>query len=235
MSQESQEAPQVQANSYVLLDYTIRVKDTGELVDTTEESEAKKSEAFDSSRVYEPRLVIVGKGSVLKAIEDEIIGLKESETKVFEISPEKAFGQRDPSKVKTIPLRKLRDLDTPLRVGSIINIDGREGVVRSLGSGRAQIDFNPYLAGKTLVCQVKVRAIIMDDMEKIRQVIHSRIPDAPLDKFEVELTPPHVRIKIPSEAYLLPTLQVAKRSIAKEIKQAINGVEKVVFVEEYAE
>jgi len=235
MSEEGQETPTVQANSYILLDYTVRIKDTGELVDTTEESEARKSEAFDASRVYEPRLVRVGKGTVLKAIEDEIIGLKEAETKVFEIGPEKAFGNRDPTKVKTIPLRKLKDLDTSIRVGSIISIDGREGVVRSLGSGRAQIDFNPYLAGKTLVCQATVRSIIRDDMEKIRQVIHSRIPDIPLDKFEVELSPPTIRIKIPSEAFLLPTLQVAKRSIAREVRDAVSGVEKVVFVEEYVE
>ncbi|MEM3124010.1 MAG: peptidylprolyl isomerase, partial [Nitrososphaerota archaeon] len=160
MSESPQETASVQTNSYVLLDYTITVKDTGELVDTTLDEEAKKSSSYDASRVYEPRLVVVGKGSLLKAVEDEIIGLKESESKRFEIPPDKAFGARDPSKVKTIPLRKLKDLDRPLRVGSVISIDGREGVVRSVGSGRVQIDFNPYLAGKTLVCEATVRAII---------------------------------------------------------------------------
>lgn len=233
MSESPQEMTLVQPNSYILLDYTIRVKDTGELVDTTDEQEARKSDTYDASRVYEPRLVVVGRGSVLKAVEDEIIGLKESESKEFEIPPEKAFGPRDPSKVKTIPLRKLKDVDRPLKVGSVISIDGREGVVRALGSGRVQIDFNPYLAGKTLVCQARVRTIIRDDMEKIRHIIHNRIPEAPMDKLEIELSIPILRVKIPQEAHFLPTIQIAKRSITREVKDAVQGVEKVVFIEEF--
>ncbi|MEM3097029.1 MAG: FKBP-type peptidyl-prolyl cis-trans isomerase [Nitrososphaerota archaeon] len=233
MSESPQETASVQTNSYVLLDYTITVKDTGELVDTTLDEEAKKSSSYDASRVYEPRLVVVGKGSLLKAVEDEIIGLKESESKRFEIPPDKAFGARDPSKVKTIPLRKLKDLDRPLRVGSVISIDGREGVVRSVGSGRVQIDFNPYLAGKTLVCEATVRAIIRDDLEKVKHIVHSRIPEVPLDKFGIELSHPVVRISIPADAHFLPALQVAKRAIAREVKEAIQGLEKVVFIEEF--
>ena len=234
MSEEAGKKDVVEANSYVLLDYTLRVKDTGELVDTTEEAEAKKSDAYDASKIYEPRLVVVGKGTLLKAIEDEIIGLKESESKTFEIAPEKAFGPRDPSKVKTIPTRKLKDLDQPIRVGSILNIDGRTGVVRAIGSGRVQIDFNPYLAGKTLICQATVRSILKDDGEKVRHIVHSRISEVPIEKFEIELSPPIARIKIPQEAHFLPTLQVAKRAIAREVKEAVNGVEKVVYVEEFS-
>ncbi len=234
MSEGSAEgASTVQQNSYILVDYTIRVKDTDELVDTTVEEEAKKAGAYDASKTYEPRLVIIGKGMLLKAIEEELIGMKMNEKKTFDIPAEKAFGARDPTKVRTIPLRKFKDVEGPLRVGSIVNIDGREGVIRAVGSGRVQVDFNHYLAGKTLVCSIEVKSIITEDMDKIKNLIHSRIPDVPVDKFEITLAPPEVRIKIPEEAFLTPGLQVSKKALAKELKEAVKGLEKVIFLEEY--
>ncbi|MEM4189976.1 MAG: FKBP-type peptidyl-prolyl cis-trans isomerase [Candidatus Caldarchaeum sp.] len=227
------EQPAVQPNSYVLVDYTIKVKDTDELVDTTIEEEAKKAGVYDASKIYEPRLVVIGKGMVLKAVEDELLGMKRSEKKTFEIPPERAFGARDPAKVRTIPLRRLKDVEGQLRVGSIINVEGRDGVVRSIGSGRVQIDFNHYLAGKTLVCNVEVKSVLTDDMDKVKNLIHSRIPDVTLEKFEIKLAPPELTIKIPEEAHLIPGLQVSKKALSKELKEAVKGVEKVVFLEEY--
>ncbi|MCX8201408.1 MAG: FKBP-type peptidyl-prolyl cis-trans isomerase [Candidatus Caldarchaeum sp.] len=237
MTEETSSAEQaltVQPNSYVLVDYTIRVKETGELVDTTVEEEAVKAGVRDASKTYEPRLVIVGKGLLLKAVEDELVGMKPAEKKSFEIAPEKAFGTRDPANVRTIPLRKFKDADAPLRVGAVVNVEGRQGVVRAIGSGRVQVDFNHYLAGKTLLCDVEVKSILTDDLEKIKNLIHLRIPDVPVEKFEITLTPPEARIKIPEDAFLIPGLQLAKRALAKEIKEAAKGVEKTVFVEEYS-
>ncbi|MCS7137149.1 MAG: peptidylprolyl isomerase [Candidatus Caldarchaeum sp.] len=233
MAQEA-ESPTVQQNAYVLVDYTIKVKETDEVVDTTAEEEAKKAGVYDASRTYEPRLVVIGKGMLLKAVEDELVGMKVGERKMFEIPPEKAFGSRDPAKVRTIPLRRFKDAEGPLRVGSVVNVEGREGVVRTVGSGRVQVDFNHYLAGKTLVCSVEVKSILAEDMDRVKSLIHSRIPDAPVEKFEINLAQPTITIKIPEEALLVPGLQVSKRALAKELKEAVKGLEKVVFVEEYA-
>ncbi|MEM2910274.1 MAG: FKBP-type peptidyl-prolyl cis-trans isomerase [Nitrososphaerota archaeon] len=225
--------PTLPSGSFLLVDYTIRIKETGELVDTTSEEEAKEAGIYDASRLYEPRLAIIGKGMLLKAIEDELVTMSVGESKKFEISPEKAFGQRDPGKVKVYPIRKFKDIEAPLAVGARVNIDGKEGIIRSIGSGRVQVDFNPYLAGKTLVCDVTVRELITDDQEKIQQIIHNRLPDVDIQKFTVEFTPPEVSIIIPEEAYLLPTLQVAKRLIAKEIQESIQGIERVKIIELY--
>ena len=231
---EQQQQLTVGENSYVLVDYTIRVKETGEVVDTTLEEEAKQAGIYDASKIYEPRLVVLGKGMLLRAIEEELYGMAESSSKKFEIPPEKGFGPRDASKIKTIPLRKLKDVDSPLVVGSRVVIDGKEGIIRAIGSGRVQVDFNPYLAGKTLVCDITVKKILTDEMEKIKHIIHSRIPEVELEKFEVNLEKPVVRIKIPEEAFMLPALQINKRVMAREIKEAVSGVEKVIYVEEYS-
>lgn len=221
----------IKIGDFVLVDYTIRVKETGEIVDTTIEEIGKNY--FEAGRVYEPRLVIPGKGLLLKAIEDELVDLELNQEKVFEIPPEKAFGPRDPNKVKVIPIRRLKDVEGPITIGSRITIDGREGVVRSIGSGRIQVDFNPYLAGKHLECWVKVVKIIEDKIEKIKSLIHTRIPDVHVDKFEILQDGVEVRITIPREAYLLPALQVSKRVLAKDIIDHVEGIEKIVYLENY--
>jgi len=232
--EEAQQQLTVQNSSYILVDYTIKVKDTGEVVDTTIEEEAKKAGIFDASRVYESRLVVPGKGMLLQAIEEQLIGMTESSSKTFEIPPERAFGHRDASKIKTIPLRKFKDLDTPLTVGARVVVDGKEGIVRTIGSGRVQVDFNPYLAGKTLECNITVKRIITDELEKIKAIVHNRIPDVDIQKFEIKMEKPVVNVKIPEDAFLLPALQINKRVIAREIKEAVEGIEKIIFCEEYA-
>lgn len=221
----------VKIGDFILVDYTIKVKETGEIVDTTIEEVGKNY--FETGRVYEHKLVIPGKGLLLKAIEDELIDLEPGQEKVFEIPPEKAFGPRDPNKVKVIPIRRLKDVEGPIGVGSKITIDGKEGVVRSIGSGRIQVDFNPYLAGKHLECWVKIVKIIEERIEKIRSLIHTRIPDVDVNKFEILQNGAEVIITIPKEAYLLPALQVSKRILAKDIIDHIEGVEKVVYLENY--
>ncbi len=227
-----EEKPLVREGDLVLVDYTVRVKETGELVETTLEDVAK-SEGAGQGGPFEPRLVIPGKGFLLKAIEDELIGMEPGQEKRFEIPPEKAFGPRDPNKVKVIPLRRLRDVEGPITVGSRITVDGREGIVRSIGSGRVTIDFNPYLAGKTLQCEVKVVKILTEERERIKALLHNRIPDVEAEKFKIRVRKPEVRIELPSEAYLLPAIQVAKRALAKDLMEYVDGVEKVVFVETY--
>ncbi|MCF8885321.1 MAG: FKBP-type peptidyl-prolyl cis-trans isomerase [Nitrososphaerota archaeon] len=221
----------VEAGSFVLVDYIIKIKETGEIVDTTIEEVGKG--VFEAGKTYEPKLVIPGKGFLLKAIEEELIGMETGQEKLFEIPPEKAFGQRDPGKVKIIPLRRLKDVEGPITVGSRIVVDGREGIVRSIESGRVQVDFNPYLAGKTLECSVKIVKIIGDKLEKIKALIHTRIPDVDVEKFSLQFDGGEVKITVPREAYLLPAIQASKRVLARDIIENISDVERVVYLEMY--
>ncbi|MCS7146547.1 MAG: FKBP-type peptidyl-prolyl cis-trans isomerase, partial [Aigarchaeota archaeon] len=130
----------VSLGSFVELDIVMRVKDTGELVDCTVEEEARK--AGWTSGNFRPRLTIVGKGYLLRPIEEALIDMKASEHKVLELPPERAFGARDPTKVRIIPLRRFKDVDQPLSPGMRVLVDGREGYIRSIESGRVQVDFN---------------------------------------------------------------------------------------------
>ncbi|MEM1655251.1 MAG: FKBP-type peptidyl-prolyl cis-trans isomerase [Nitrososphaerota archaeon] len=220
----------VKEGDLVLIDYVIRVKETGELIETTMKEVVEK-EGLEASGRLEPRLAIPGKGYMLKAFEEQLIGMAAGEEKRFEIPPEKAFGPRDPSKIRVIPLRRLKDVEGPITVGSRIIVDGKEGIVRSIGSGRVQVDFNPYLAGKTLDCYVKVVKILSDNLEKVKALIRNRVPDADVEKFRITIAESSIIVEVPEEAMLLPGIQVAKRALAREFMEHINGVEKVTFIE----
>src|SRR2546428_14179486 len=56
----------------LLTNYTAKVKDTGEVIETTSEGEAKKFGIVDSERRYGPRLVGVGEGGVLAGLESGV-------------------------------------------------------------------------------------------------------------------------------------------------------------------
>ena len=224
----------VEDGSFVLVDYVITAKETGELVDTTLEEKAKEKGIGTTGVLFEPRLAVIGKGMLLRALEEELVGMKEGDHKSVVIPPERAFGPRDPSKVKVIPIRRLKDLDQPITIGTRLVIDGREGVVRSIESGRVLVDFNHHLAGKTLECEVWVRKVITDDSEKVLQLLHSHLPEANSSNTEVKVEGDVVTIRLPKEAFNVPGLQVVKRSLVREVADSIKGISKVVFVEEWS-
>ena len=131
----------------IVANYTARVKDTGEGIESTVEDEAKKLKVYDEARKYEPRLVAVGEGWLISGLDAEVAKLSVGEKKEIELPPEKAFGVRDPTQLRMIPLRKFGEREHELSVGDSVEIDNRAGTVRFIGSGRAQVDFNHRLAG----------------------------------------------------------------------------------------
>lgn len=227
------EKPRVEKASYVLLNYTARVKETGEIIETTLEEQAREAGIYKAGVAYEPRLVVPGEGWLLKAVEEGLLGAEESETRVTEVPPEKGFGPRDPSKIKIVPLRKFARSDVAPVVGGVVTLDDKQGVVRSIGSGRVQVDFNPPLAGKLLVYECRVEKIVLDEEGKLRALLHDRIPEVEISKFSLKRKRSELNIDLPRETYLLPNLQLSKRIIAKRTEDHFPDIDTVVFVEKY--
>ena len=112
-------------------------------------------------------------------------------------------------------------------------VDGREGYIRSIESGRVQVDFNHRLAGKTLVSEVWIRRILTDERDKILGVVRMLFPEATDQNTHVEVSKPEVSIRLPKESRTVSGIQLIKQSIAREIFENIEGVTKVTFVDEY--
>src|SRR5579863_4645771 len=158
----------LEKGTLIFANYTSRVKDTGEGIESTVESEAKRLKIFEESRRYEPRLVAVGEGWLISGLDAEVAKLSVGDKKEIELPPEKAFGNRDPTQLRMIPLRKFGDREHELAVGDSVDIDNRVGTVRFIGSGRAQVDFNHRLAGKSIVYDFEVLNKVDSDEEKVK-------------------------------------------------------------------
>lgn len=218
--------------SLILVDYTAKVKDTDKVFETTIEEEAKKHSLHDSNIKYQPKLVSVGESWVLKGLDDALANANVGEKTTIEVPPEKGFGERDSGKVRMIPLRKLGDDADKVSVGDTIEIDQKKGIVRFIGSGRVQVDFNHRYAGKTILYDVKVVKALEKDDEKVLGILKRHMPVED-SKIEFKISNKSLDISIPEEIFRLDGLQIIKHFIQLDIFKFVPALEKINFVETY--
>lgn len=223
----------IKKGEFILVNYVGRVKETGETFDTTFEDVAKKEKMYKEGEVYEPKLVVVGEGWLLKALDESLLNFKVKKKASVEIPPEKAFGLRDPEKVKMVALRKLTSRGITPKMGMRIEVDGKLATIRTMGSGRIQLDYNPPLAGKTLVYNVTIQKKLETKEEKIAALIHRRTPSVDLKTFKVKIRKTSAVINVPEEAFYVEGLQLAKRGIAADIQRFFPETATVKFVETF--
>ena len=223
----------IQKSDFVIIDYTGKVKETGEVFDTTSEEIAKENKLYKQGDIYEPKLVVVGEGWVLKSLDEALLTFKLNKKETVEVPPENAFGNRDPEKVKLVPIRRLVARGLTPRLGAQIEYDKKLATVRTMGSGRVTLDFNPPLAGKTLVYDVTVEKQLKTDEEKISALIHRRIPVIEVEKFKLKTTASSLTVNMPDEAFYVEGIQLAKRGIAMDIQRFVPALTTVEFVESF--
>jgi peptidylprolyl isomerase len=222
----------LEKGSLIYVNYTARVKDTGEGIESTLEEEAKKLNIFDANRKYEPRLIGVGEGWVLAGLDAEIKKMDVGQKKKIELMPEKAFGERDPTQLRMIPIRKFGEKAAELEVNDSVEVDNRIGIVRFIGSGRAQVDFNHRLAGKTVAYDVEIMRKLETDDEKVRALINRRFAGEG-DKVKFSLEEPRLEIVIPEELFLAEGLQIIKRGISNDVFKFVTKVKEIAFAENF--
>jgi peptidylprolyl isomerase len=219
--------------NFILIDHVGKVKETGDVFDTTIEETAKEENLYKEGEIYEPKLIVIGEGWVLKALDESLKTMEIGKTEEVEIPPEKAFGERNAEKVKRVSLRQLRAKGLTPEIGMRIEYNGKMATVRTLGGGRALLDFNPPLAGKTLIYEVTVHEKLKTKKDKIAALIHRRIPAVEKSKFKFTARTKTVRINMPKETFYLEGIQLAKRGIAMDIQKLIPKMTTVKFVEAF--
>jgi len=222
----------LEKGSLILLDYTAKIKDTDNIIETTIEEDAKKSGTHDPSRSYEPKLISVGEGWVLKGLDEALSTANEGDKMDVEISPDKGFGERDPSKIRMIPQRKLGEKADEVSIGDEIEIEKRKGIVRYVGSGRVQLDFNHRYAGRVLLYNINIVKKIQTDVEKVKSLTRRWIPLKD-DKIKFEIKGPILELFLPEETFLLEGIQIIKGAVSNEIFKYIPSITSVKFIEEY--
>ena len=220
----------------VYIDYVGKVKESGDIFDTTIEEEARKAGIYREDQVYEPVLVAVNSGWMVKGLEEALIGKEVGQEFTEEIPPSKGYGERDPRKIILYTRRKLLEagIREELRPGMIVNVNGLPAIVRTAGGGRALLDFNPPLAGKTLIYDVKIRSICDTVDKKIRALVKRRHRGLAEKKklYRLAKKTKTLQIYLSEEEMMERDIQLIKKGIAGDIFQYVPEVERIQFIEE---
>lgn len=135
----------VDKGTRVTLNFALKFTD-GEVIDTT----------FDK----QPATLEIGDDNLPENFEAYLMGMKAGETATYDVPPENAFGQHNPSNVQMFK-RSDFSADMVLDPGVMISFaDARQqelpGVVQHVEGDQVTIDFNHPLAGRTLVFEVEI-------------------------------------------------------------------------------
>jgi len=104
---------------------------------------------------------------LLKGFDDELEGKEIAKKYSIHILPEKAFGKRDPSMIKTIPMRVFKEKNMNPVPGMALQLDNYIAKVLSVSGGRVIVDFNNPLAGKEIDYDFKIIKKIDNTNDKI--------------------------------------------------------------------
>jgi peptidylprolyl isomerase len=206
-------------------------EETEEVFETTDEEAAREAGIWDENRTYGPRLVIVGDGFVLRGLDERLPGTPFDDEVEIEIPPEEAFGERNSADVQMIPYRVLRSKGVNPYVGAELEIDGRPAIVRSVGAGRVQVDYNHPLAGRKIIYKLKVVEHMIDEKEKMRALIGRRFLAIETDEFNIKKTKKKLRIGIPDQIFFGENIQIAKRGVALDLLRYFEDIDEVEYYE----
>ena len=170
----------LQKNDFIEIEFTGKIKDTGEVFDSNIKEDLEK---IESKQEPKPFVFALGQDMFLKGIEDFLVG-KEIGEHTIELQPEKAFGIRQLQLIQLMPMSVFTKQKTNPVQGMMFNFDGRIGKILSVSGGRIRVDFNNPIAGKTVIYNIKVLRKIQDQNEKIKSFIEFLFRQ-PL-KFEVK-------------------------------------------------
>ena len=152
---------------FLEIEYTARNVADNALIATTDESIAKKEEAYSKDISYGPVLVVLGANAVVKGLERELKNAEVGKEIKFKLKPEDAFGNRSEDLVRVMPLSEFRAQNINPYPGMRINMDSAIATVKSVGSGRVVVDANHPDAGKEIDYTVKVIKLLEKDEDRI--------------------------------------------------------------------
>ncbi len=216
----------------IRLHYTGKIKETGEIFDTTYEDVAKEAGIYNEKGIYGPVPIAVGAGHVIKGLDEALEGLEVGKKHTIELPPEKAFGKRDPKLIKTFTIGQFRrqgiypfpGLDVEIETDSGTKLKGR---IISVSSGRVRVDFNHPYAGKTVIYEVEILEKIDDPIEKVKALIELRIPRIDFEKVQIEVGENDVKIDFGEQAIDPRTLVLGEILLESDLK--FLGYEKIEF------
>ncbi len=150
---------------FVEIEFTGRLKENKEIFDSNIKKDIEKAGLKTKPK---PFIFSLGQGMFLKGVDEFLIGKKLGEEYKISLTPEKAFGKRDPKKIKLFPISTFKQHEVQPFPGAVFNFDGKMAKVLSVSGGRVRVDFNNPLAGKDVEYTIQVKRKLDDLEEKIK-------------------------------------------------------------------
>ncbi|MBT3477367.1 MAG: hypothetical protein HN458_05475 [Euryarchaeota archaeon] len=214
----------------VHVDYELYNNETGDLIETTREAVAKEHDAHQESRTYEPMVCIVGGGQLIPGFEEALAGAKKGKETEVVIAPADAYGEKAAEQVETISIDKLiRAVQDPnaLYIGAPVTINGRQGQLSYLAAGRARIDYNHPMAGKSLKYSFNVVDVVEGKEDQVTALLQANTGHS---GFEVSFSGDDLSIVLPQTMLFDTNAAMLKFRLVTTIRDAVE-CGKVSFIE----
>ncbi|MBI3283946.1 MAG: FKBP-type peptidyl-prolyl cis-trans isomerase [Burkholderiales bacterium] len=145
--------PVVTSDAYLTLHYRLATLDGDDIISTFDES---------------PATLQMGTGQLAPELEASLLGLAEGSHTKQELTPEKAYGPRNPDLVQRVTLATLKENSASGEqyvIGDLVEFaapsGGRfAGILRAIDEEGALFDFNHPLAGQTLMFETRIIGIL---------------------------------------------------------------------------
>lgn len=207
----------IKKHDFIQVNYTGKIKDTGDVFDTTDEKIAKDAKIHNSKMDYKPITICVGERQIIKGLDDQVEGKEVGKTYTFSIKAEDAFGKKDAKMIKLVPTNIFKKQGIKPFVGLEINIDNQYGVIRSVNGGRTLVDFNHPLSSKEVEYEVEIINKIEDAKEQVDSLLSLTL-NLHKPKTKIEGEELMIEDKIPEQIQELITMKI------KEVTPAIKKV-----------
>ncbi len=195
------------------------------IFDTTDEQTAKDNDISEENVKYGSKAIIVGEGNLLEGFEEDVIGKEVGYGGSVEISPDKAFGERNPALLETVPITKFSERPRP---GAQVDLDGRMGIVETVIGRRARVDFNHPFAGKTICYDYTIEEKIEDAEEKVKTILDIYAGT----ELDAKIEDKKISIEVPYHHSFNQRLIFSKRMMSDKLIEYL-GVDEVLFVERF--
>jgi FKBP-type peptidyl-prolyl cis-trans isomerase 2 len=202
-------------NDFIEVDYIARIKGNG-VFDLTKEDVARDNNIFNKDFKYKPVIICLGKGDIIKGLDNKLIGKDIGKYKI-ELTPEEGFGKKDGKLIKLVPTKEFTKQNIKPIPGMQLNLDGFMGKIIAVTGGRTLVDFNNPLSGRDIEYEVEIKRKVTDKKEQLQGFM-----DILLKNSKIELKDEEAIIE------LKEINEDAKKELEKEILDRIK-IKKVTF------
>lgn len=211
----------------LLVDLTAKLPD-GTVIDTTRKEDAPENIAED---LLKPRLVSLGYPSfvVMKGLETALTTAELNVPQSIDVDPVDAYGKWDRRMVRMVAARKLDEPEKYTK-GDEVTINGRAGIIKFMGSGRVQIDYNHKYAGKIIHYDFTVTDLLETDDAKVKALLEEA---GMVDENDYTLNEDSLEIPIPNKMIRHEKLQNIIYQLQTNLFRFVPNLSDVRFIQHF--